>query len=155
MLLCLSNPGGPLEFAQCRPPIQRLYRHLARGGGFPSCAMAGSAAAGGSWAEPVHEPYDPCPAGLAPAPAGQAVAQDAAAGRLRVDVSKAMDWRRDQPEPGPRACVAGLVERLVERTSDDRERMVFVYEQVTWLEAQPPRAIDVHIAGRLYRRVRY
>lgn len=38
--LCISNPAGPMAVSECRPPIQRLYRHLARGGSFPLCRSA-------------------------------------------------------------------------------------------------------------------
>lgn len=31
VILCLSNPGGPTQFAECRPPIQKLWRELAEG----------------------------------------------------------------------------------------------------------------------------
>lgn len=41
VLLCLSDRRGPMAEAECVPPIQRLFRQLARGGGFPSCAEAG------------------------------------------------------------------------------------------------------------------
>lgn len=51
VLLCLSNPGGPTEYSQCRPPIERLWDHLKHGGGMPSCSMAGSSESGGSWAK--------------------------------------------------------------------------------------------------------
>lgn len=37
MALCLSNPAGAMAVTECRPPIQRLYRLLARGGSFPMC----------------------------------------------------------------------------------------------------------------------
>ncbi|CCF00745.1 conserved hypothetical protein (plasmid) [Sinorhizobium fredii HH103] len=38
VILCLSNPGGPMQYAQCRPPITRLWRELARGHTFPACS---------------------------------------------------------------------------------------------------------------------
>jgi hypothetical protein len=39
-ILCLSNPGGPTQFAECRPPIQKLWRELAEGHSFPTCSGA-------------------------------------------------------------------------------------------------------------------
>ncbi|WP_408914468.1 hypothetical protein [Brucella pseudogrignonensis] len=40
VLLCLANPGSPTEYAECVPPITKLYKQLARGGGFPTCSGA-------------------------------------------------------------------------------------------------------------------
>jgi hypothetical protein len=36
VVLCLSNPGGPTEYSECRPPIEKLWKHLAKGGSFPT-----------------------------------------------------------------------------------------------------------------------
>lgn len=33
VILCLSNPGGPTQYAECRPPIEKLWRVLAKGHG--------------------------------------------------------------------------------------------------------------------------
>jgi hypothetical protein len=41
VILCLSNPGGPTQYAQCRPPIRRLWRSLAKGHSFPTCSGVG------------------------------------------------------------------------------------------------------------------
>ncbi|WP_349436779.1 hypothetical protein [Pararhizobium sp. A13] len=38
VILCLSNPGSPTQFAECRPPIQKLWRELAKGHSFPTCS---------------------------------------------------------------------------------------------------------------------
>lgn len=40
VLLCLAAPSWS-SIAQCVPPVQQLFRDLARGRPFPSCAMAG------------------------------------------------------------------------------------------------------------------
>lgn len=45
VLLCASNPGGWMQYAQCVPPIRKLLRSLALGGGFPTCSAGGVAAA--------------------------------------------------------------------------------------------------------------
>lgn len=37
VLLCLSDPSGPTSQEACRPPINKLWRHLAKGKAFPSC----------------------------------------------------------------------------------------------------------------------
>ena len=46
--MCVSNPGGPTEFAECVEPIKRLQRHLAKGRAFPVCPFTGG---GGSHQE--------------------------------------------------------------------------------------------------------
>ena len=52
VLLCLSNPGGPMQFAACVPPITRLYDVLRSGGSFPTCTGVGF-----SSSMPRVEPY--------------------------------------------------------------------------------------------------
>lgn len=52
VLLCLSNPGGATQYAECRPPIQRLWSHLAKGHSFPICSGVGFTAT-----KPRYEPY--------------------------------------------------------------------------------------------------
>lgn len=52
VILCLSNPGGPTQYAECRPPIEKLWRELARGRAFPSCSGVGFRAS-----RPRYEPY--------------------------------------------------------------------------------------------------
>lgn len=52
VLLCLSNPGGPTEFSECRPPIEKLWSHLAKGRSFPMCSGAGF-----STSRPGYDPY--------------------------------------------------------------------------------------------------
>nr|WP_245004568.1 hypothetical protein [Paraburkholderia sacchari] len=44
VMLCLSNPGGPEQYAECVPPIERLWAALRRGDPLPVCELA----AGGS-----------------------------------------------------------------------------------------------------------
>lgn len=45
VLLCASNPGGWMQYAQCVPPIRKLLRSLALGGGFPTCSAVGAQSA--------------------------------------------------------------------------------------------------------------
>lgn len=52
VILCLSNPGGPTQFAECRPPVQRLWRELAEGHSFPTCSSVGFRSS-----RPGYEPY--------------------------------------------------------------------------------------------------
>lgn len=44
VILCLSNPGGPEQYSECVPPIERLWRALRHGDPFPACDFG----AGGS-----------------------------------------------------------------------------------------------------------
>ncbi len=52
VILCLSNPGGPTQYAECRPPIRKLWRHLAKGRSFPTCSGVGFHSS-----RPSYEPY--------------------------------------------------------------------------------------------------
>ncbi|GAA5623483.1 MULTISPECIES: hypothetical protein [Brucella] len=52
VLLCLSNPGSPTEYAECRSPIERLWSHLAKGRTFPICSGIGF-----TTSRPRYEPY--------------------------------------------------------------------------------------------------
>ncbi|MHB1098234.1 MAG: hypothetical protein ACYCZR_01650 [Burkholderiales bacterium] len=64
VLLCLANPGGPEQYAQCVPPIEQLKNDLLNGNPFPTCEEAG----GGSFTSMVNSHYDPCPTGLTSLP---------------------------------------------------------------------------------------
>jgi hypothetical protein len=68
VLLCLSNPAGPMAVAQCVPPITRLYRAIFkwRPDPFPTCTMVngGDAATTGNFAYVAPATYyDACPEG--------------------------------------------------------------------------------------------
>lgn len=52
VILCLSNPGGPMQYSECRPPIQKLWSWLARGHAFPTCNGVGFKSS-----RPRYEPY--------------------------------------------------------------------------------------------------
>lgn len=58
VLLCLSNPGGATQYAECQPPIHRLWSHLAKGRSFPICSGVGF-----TTTKPRYEPYY-CDAGF-------------------------------------------------------------------------------------------
>lgn len=58
VLLCLSNPNGPMAVSECVPPISRLFHHLAKGGGMPSCEQSGNSSASAQGASKSW-----CPAG--------------------------------------------------------------------------------------------
>lgn len=53
VILCLSNPGGPTQYSECRPPIEHLWSHLARGQSFSMCSGMALTAM-----RPRFEPYD-------------------------------------------------------------------------------------------------
>ncbi len=48
VMLCLSNPGGPEQYAECVPPIEKLWAALRHGDPFPTCDLDTGAARGGS-----------------------------------------------------------------------------------------------------------
>jgi hypothetical protein len=52
VVLCISSPDGPTQFAECRPPIQKLWRELASGHSFPTCSGVGFHSS-----RPGYEPY--------------------------------------------------------------------------------------------------
>ncbi|WFU50180.1 hypothetical protein [Sinorhizobium terangae] len=52
VILCLSNPGSATQYAECRPPIEKLWRELANGHSFPTCSGVGFQAS-----RPGYEPY--------------------------------------------------------------------------------------------------
>ena len=41
MVLCLATPGSPTTYAECVPPITKLWQALALGQGFPLCDAVG------------------------------------------------------------------------------------------------------------------
>lgn len=41
VVLCLATPGSPTKYAQCVPPITKLWNVLAMGGSFPTCTGGG------------------------------------------------------------------------------------------------------------------
>lgn len=52
VILCLSNPGGPTQYGECRPPIEKLWSWLSRGRSFPTCTGVGF-----QTSRPRYEPY--------------------------------------------------------------------------------------------------
>ncbi|MDH6297819.1 hypothetical protein CFBP5507_24385 (plasmid) [Agrobacterium salinitolerans] len=52
VILCLSNPGGPTQYGECRPPIKKLWSWLSRGHSFPTCTGVGFQSS-----RPRYEPY--------------------------------------------------------------------------------------------------
>lgn len=52
VILCLSNPGGATQYAECRPPVQKLWRWVAKGHSFPTCSGVGFQSS-----RPGYDPY--------------------------------------------------------------------------------------------------
>ena len=48
VILCLSNAGGPEQYGQCVPPVERLWAALRRGDPFPTCDSGATGAQGTS-----------------------------------------------------------------------------------------------------------
>lgn len=170
VLLCLSDPRGSMTESECKPPIEKLWRHLAKGGSFPTCALAGDAEKGtGSFARQMYDYYDPCPEGMKPAEKNSYVAQ----GTVVSKEQKGNAWGSDQQYniigpvgqsevtsgensniPGARACVGNAVGSYHIGSYDDGYTVV-VYDKVIWQKPQSPRAIDIYINGRMNTRVHW
>lgn len=45
--MCLSNPQGPTAVSECKPPIDKMRRELAKGHSIPKCPFVGSNNNGG------------------------------------------------------------------------------------------------------------
>lgn len=176
VLLCLSNPGGPLEFVECHDPINRLYRHLRKGRAFPSCELASTPQSGvASWAQSIYDPYDPCPLGLQPASAGTYVTQGKLAPNansnygaqpayeiyqdpIQSEYDGSPGVEENPQSTGVRACVGHHLGNYTEKYwvgDTELERTIAVFDQVHWQQQQSPSAIDVYINGQWYQRVRY
>ncbi len=169
VLLCLSNPAGPMAVSQCVPPIQRLYRAIFKRNPdpFPTCAMA-QGQNGRSWAQvEYNNHYDSCPAGTKPLERGVwAVvgtadqvakvnerrwfgfhgAQELAAQPMALGIGDGgyQDVRRTEDHrPARKTCVGNLVGNVVitrGSNSDDMTHFdVAVYDRMI--------ALDPHVNG--------
>lgn len=162
VLLCLSDPRGPTTESECRPPIEKLWRHLKRGRSFPSCSLASSDDRGnGSFARRVYDPYDPCLAGLVPA-GGYVAQSDSLDYRQWQQLSYGwsnigldMDEVDSTLNQGQRACVGQAVGSYTVNQGGDDSISVTVYDKIVWQPRQNPQAIDVFIDGKLHQRVRW
>lgn len=72
VLLCLSNPAGPMAVAACVPPITKLWAALRKPkpDPFPTCDEAKSSSHGDSFARQGYGYFNQCPAGTAALGAG-------------------------------------------------------------------------------------
>lgn len=155
VLMCMSNPSGPTAEPKCKPPIEKLHKELARGHSYPSCEGANNE---NNYSRTVWDYYDPCPAGMVPAPKGTFIEigekQD---GRVTVTSTGAI-----QSEPyrwdalaGDRACVGAPIGIDYAKMQFEDGRNVLVYSSVVWQKPQSPRILEVYVDGKLYSRTRY
>ncbi len=171
VLMCLSNPssnGGPKGVSECVPPINQLYDDLAHGRGFPTCGLA-DGNTGSSYARPVLNYFDPCPAGTIAAAPGKTVIT----GKVRtviqggktypsyelmsdavVSEAKNTNDNENLP-PSPQACVGNLIGNYTDGNADSGYTQYHVYDKVIWQPPQSPRAIDVYIDNKISQRVRW
>ncbi|RBB38170.1 hypothetical protein DPV79_19020 [Burkholderia reimsis] len=59
--LCLSNPGGPEQYAECVPPIERLWASLRDGDPFPTCDLATAGTLNGTASNNAVSAHYPAP----------------------------------------------------------------------------------------------
>lgn len=59
VLLCLTNSGGPEQYSQCAPPIEKLWSALRHGDPFPACDF-GSGGSQGTGAANTFASGDYC-----------------------------------------------------------------------------------------------
>jgi hypothetical protein len=154
VLLCLSNPAGPMAVADCVSPIKKLYRDLLRGRAFPTCDLIGGQA--GTYATPATSAYEPCPAGTQPAMQGEVVAEGVLSaddgGTLMVGAADTSQPRQCDGDgacndnSGPRACVGNFL-----GTGDTAA----LYGTVVWQQPSGGRAIDVFLDNAFTRRVQW
>lgn len=170
VLLCLANPNGPRAVLDCKPPIDKLFRDLARGRSFPTCDLARASGQNGghSWAQQTVNWYDPCPTGTTALALGSYAIQGSTI-PTQPDPSTPVylgigegegGWLHDDQYP-QKTCVGTRVGTTrVYVNSGQNEGMtiqqVAVYDRVVQLDnARSPQAIDVYVDSQLYRRVRW
>lgn len=165
VLLCLSNPDGPMAVQQCEPPIQRFLREQAQRPAkpFPKCEEANGQAVG----QLGTNPYDACPEGTTAVAAGTEVIQGAPA-MSGVVVTFQGIGEGDDPQQGTptgkKVCAGKFLGDVTlittEGTGDNFSstfRTVKSFDRVVTLDPATgsPRYVDVLINGKQYRRVRF
>jgi hypothetical protein len=165
VLLCLANPAGPRAVAECVPPINRLFRDLARGRGFPTCAMASApnSNGGASWAQPGVSYYDACPAGTTALPSGVLAMPGAGSGgpfHTGIGEGDSITPSGDPSVPMPsKVCVGTkLGDTYVRGDPFDPSTVqsVAVYDRVVLMDAHSsPNVIDVYVDSTFSHRVRW
>ena len=160
VLLCLANPNGPKAVSECVPPINQLFRDLARGRAFPTCDLASAPnnpGGGRSWAQQGISYYDPCPEGTSELPRGQFAVQGYDANTYYTGIGDGSDVipSSDSAMPG-KVCVGNRVGWTSVGSRFDDYITAGVYDRVVMMDAQgSPNIIDVYVNSQLYRRVRW
>lgn len=183
LLLCLANPNGWKSVSECHPPVEKYIdcstkRHN-------PCSMPGCPQSGeGNYAQRNDGRYDPCMLlgdGYEEAPRGYLLqgilsSNEFSRSGNRYYAKKRSKYNYDGEYEScdgdghcatvhSKACVKpadyqGIAyERYSCKDSDGYSRTCYrqvrVYSAISWQNAQPPRAIDVYIEGKLYNRVHY
>jgi hypothetical protein len=179
VLLCLSNPSGPMAEDECKPPIKQLYSDLSHKPPkpFPRCEEA----KGQTGVTLGTSSFDPCPQGTATLDAGvKAVHVPKSSQANSLEYVWIGDYQITDPDhrkqihigigegeqvdsgygAAQKVCVGkflGTVS-LVYRSGDAMvTEKVNTYEAISVLDRinGNPRYIDVEIQGQLHRRVRW
>lgn len=172
VLLCLANPNGPTAASECVPPIKKLWKHLANGHAFPTCALA-QGPNGASYAKQGYSYYDSCPEGTSALAEGAYAIQYNSTpqfnyfqqhnGQLYTGIGNGDGLQPSAgdsylPLPG-KVCVGNRVgATTVTQGSGDSSATynVEVFDKVIIMDPQgSPRIIDVFIDDKLFRRVRW
>lgn len=182
VLLCLANPNGPKAVSECQPPIDKLFKCLAKTHpcSFPKCPMAGE----GNYAKQLSDSFDPCSLkGMDDGPVGylaegrindEKLFQNMRSGRKLLRGKSKYNYGGDHYFSdesggywgGTKACVAGYQGTAYEAYTCQQDsgdssytttcyRPVKVYEKVLWQKPQSRRAIDVFIEGKNWTRVHW
>lgn len=168
VLVCLANPNGPRAVAECVPPINKLFRDLARGRSFPHCNLS-SSSQGSARAEPKQSLYDSCPAGTGALRSGARAVQGAAgtpsysfrSEQVRTGIGEGDNIVPNGLQSPAKVCVGNKVADTYVTDSNGRRTRVQVFDRVTMLDPQAsPNVIDVYLTQpgtgeQLYRRVRW
>jgi hypothetical protein len=57
--MCLSNPGGMTEFAECEAPIKKMLKEQAKGNAIPKCKFLSGGDGGGNTGGGSSDPETP------------------------------------------------------------------------------------------------
>ena len=170
VLLCLANPGGPMQYGACVPPITRLWRAMARlRFTFPSCAMA-SGPNGASWAQLDSNYYDACPSGTTalapgqtalytpPAPPNSPLLPNTQIVLSGIGDGVGLGPTPDNPDLGTKICVSGYqgdTTVVIGNGEDASTITVGFYSRIVQLAPNPtPGYISVFVDNQLFKTVR-
>jgi hypothetical protein len=173
VLMCLSNPNGATAVNECRPPIERLWRHLARGHGFPTCTLSNGqdSRTAGTWVQRNANYYNLCPAGTTPlAPGSYALANQGEGAQPVVyegigdgsGIHPNDDSRWGSSVLPPLVCVGartGITAHWVQSAGSRGELMRVDVGVYNTMAVQPANAsgnvFDIYINNQVYHRARF